>query len=116
MATSASNTRFTYLYRDASNWKQAGSAVFAGAITAEERETVRAGLDEGQYFIPPQVGLPDLQALFGAWTDDDHCWHEIDDDTDFTPTALPPTEPEDIHAFCARFVGVVWEEHSRASE
>ena len=68
------NTLLEYLYRDASNYKQHGSAVIAGALSLKE---IRHLLIDGGYFIPSQAGLPDLQHKFKEQgfeypTDDDH--------------------------------------------
>jgi hypothetical protein len=73
------NTLLEYLYRDASNYKQHGSVVLTGAMSLKD---VRHLLIDGQYFIPSQAGLPDLQHKFKAQgfdypTEDDHAWHEI---------------------------------------
>lgn len=73
------NTLLEYLYRDASNYKQHGSVVMEGSLALKE---VRHLLVDGEYFIPSQAGLPDLQQKFRAQgfeypTEDDHTWHEI---------------------------------------
>ncbi len=68
-----------YLYRDASNYKQYGRVVLAGALSIKD---IRHLLIDGEYFIPSQAGLPDLQHKFRAQgfeypTEDDHAWHEV---------------------------------------
>jgi len=73
------NTLLEYLYRDASNYKQFGSVVLQGSISVKD---IRPLLIDGEYFIPSQVGLPDLQHKFKEQefeypTGDDHAWHEI---------------------------------------
>jgi hypothetical protein len=73
------NTSLVYLYRDASNYKQYGSVVLEGALSVED---IRHLLIDGEYFIPSQAGLPDLQHKFRAQgfaypTEDDHAWHEV---------------------------------------
>lgn len=73
------NTLLEYLYRDASNYKQHGSVVLEGTISLKD---IRHLLIEGEYFIPSQAGLPDLQHKFKEQgfeypTEDDHAWHEI---------------------------------------
>jgi hypothetical protein len=102
------NTRLTYLYRDASNYKQHHSVVFAGAITDEDRAALFGHLDQGAYFIPSQVGLEDLQGRFGTLTNDDHAWHELDDEeavalTDDTAALA------DVHEFVRRFCDTTWD-------
>ena len=73
------NTLLEYLYRDASNYKQHGSVVFRGTISLKD---IRPLLIDGEYFIPSQAGIPDLQHKFKDQgfeypTEDDHAWHEI---------------------------------------
>ena len=84
------NTRLTYLYRDASNYKQWNEVVVEGQIDAE---ALQALLWEGNFFIPQAVGLPPLQERFatdgyGFPNEDDHAWHEIEgiEDTNDAPT------------------------------
>lgn len=84
------NTLLEYLYRDASNYKQHGSVVMAGALSLKD---IRHLLIDGEYFIPLQAGLPDLQHKFGEQgfeypTEDDHAWHEI---VLLRPTSRKPT-------------------------
>ena len=104
------NTRITYQYRDAANFKQRESVVFAGEITESERTAVLAHLDEGMWFVPWQVGLADLQARFGGLTADDHAWHELDvEDDAIELTEAAPTHGA-IHEFVARFCATNWDE------
>lgn len=107
------NTRLTYMYRDGANYKQLEVVVFAGAITPQDRAALFDHLDEGTWFIPSQVGLEDLQARFGALTDDDHAWHELDNDEGVALTDEPATLG-DIHQFVARFCGATWDEVAAA--
>lgn len=81
------NTRISYLYRDASNYKAHHDVVVHGEITFAQ---IESALESGQFFIPSQVGLPDLQAQLGPANDDDHAWHELTPDS-FSPTEDPPT-------------------------
>ncbi|MGA2186362.1 MAG: hypothetical protein ABSH47_25380 [Bryobacteraceae bacterium] len=101
------NTRIRYLYRDAGNYKQFASVVLGGAITLQEAETITAGLESGEYFIPSQVGLPDLQPNMPSFPDHDadHVWHELDVHSGISLTADPATADLDIHAFAAMFTG-----------
>lgn len=73
------NTKITYLYRDADNYKQFGTAIFKGAMTSQQLETILAHLDEDGGFIPGQVGMRDLQEMMATgWDNDlDHPFHEI---------------------------------------
>lgn len=73
---------FTYLYRDASNYKAHGAVVLSGAVTPEHKRRLRASLIDGEYFIPEKVGLPSLRERLyeysdGSPTEDDHVLHEL---------------------------------------
>lgn len=77
------NTKFSYLYRDAWNYKKFHSLILLGVVSLEEIEPF---LREHTFFIPSEVGLPDLQEeVFKSY---DHIWHEIEavELTDERPT------------------------------
>lgn len=89
------NTRFNYLYRDASNYKTCNSVVLKGAITPEMFEEMKSCCEDGhEDFIPEQLGLD----LIRDWetTEDDHPYAELEDyelvpdkpTTDMTPEEL----------------------------
>ncbi|MDX9972727.1 MAG: hypothetical protein RBU21_07050 [FCB group bacterium] len=66
------NTKVSYLYRDACNYKTFHEVVLAGVIGEDD---IKPLLKDETFFVPSEVGLPDLQqADFGV---DDHIWHEI---------------------------------------
>ena len=75
-------TTVNYMYRDASNYKAWAEVLLAGAITDEQRETVRLTLDdlndEHDAFIPAQIGWEHAGTSEFELGDDDHCWHELD--------------------------------------
>ncbi len=74
------NTRFNYLYRDASNYKQFGSVVFRGPPEPKLVERLKISLDSGEFFIAQQVGLRSVSLAEGddyPANEDDHCWHEF---------------------------------------
>ncbi len=81
------NTKISYLYRDASNYKVYNECVVKGVITPEQIQTILdCCIDE--YFIPSKVGLPEKR--FESWTDDDHIWFELNDFEDcFEETSKP---------------------------
>ncbi len=92
--TSANPTlRFIYLYRDASNYKQHGEALFSNHThlsLAEVEVRILSCLHEESFFIARQVQLeecffdqPDLH--------DDHPWHEF---SFIEETDMPPCDPE----------------------
>lgn len=69
------HTRISYLYRDASNYKRHNEVIVPGILTAEQIETIIGCLDAGEYFIPIQIGFPEIR--FDNITKDDHCWFEL---------------------------------------
>jgi len=82
------NTRIEYLYRDASNYKKWNSAVVQGEITKDEKQTILDSLQDGVYFYPAQVGLPE-ERLPGEY-DDDPDWFEFCEEN-FELTSAAPT-------------------------
>lgn len=78
------NTKITYLYRDAANYKETESVVVSGRMSLGD---VLLYLDEGEYFAPADVGLPHPGPKLASWPDedDDHCWCSLDAES-FEPT------------------------------
>jgi hypothetical protein len=78
----ATFTAFEYRYRDASNYKVSSRILLSGTLTESDRAEITGKLQDGEYFIAEQVGIPSLrQALYelsDGPTDDDHAWHEFD--------------------------------------
>lgn len=70
---------FKYLYRDASNYKLHGEAVFTNHtfIPIDEIEKqIRSSLKDGEFFIARQVNIE--ERFFDILhDDDDHPWHEF---------------------------------------
>lgn len=83
------NTRISYLYRDASNYKVPNEVVVAGSITEHQIDIIMGCLDGGEFFIPGQVGLPENR--FDKWTRDDHCWFELQKDGFAAADEVPDT-------------------------
>ena len=87
------NVRFAYMYRDASNYKQHGEAIFSNEkqLPVDEIEKqIRSFLNDGEFFIARQIHLE--ERFFDALYDDDHSWHEFvrveaTDDPTFDPEA-----------------------------
>jgi hypothetical protein len=72
------NVKFKYMYRDGSNYKQHGDAVFRDSkfLSLDEIEKqIRAYLQDGEYFIARQVHIE--ERFFDTLHDDDHPWHEF---------------------------------------
>lgn len=95
------NTKIYYLYRDASNYKKGNVAIVEGAITEEQIDTIMECLDCGEYFIPRQVGLPEVQ--FGKITEDDHCWFELCREN-FDPTDEEADTGMDVEELVKKFL------------
>ena len=86
------NICFRYLYRDASNYKQHGEAVFTNhsLMPIEEIEKqIRAFLEDGEYFIARQVHIE--ERFFDALYEEDHPWHEF---IRVEATTQPAFDPE----------------------
>ncbi|MBU1107337.1 MAG: hypothetical protein KKB51_11760 [Candidatus Riflebacteria bacterium] len=66
------NTRISYQYRDASNYKLFNEIVIAGELNFSELEPF---LIDGQFFVPEELYIPRLS--FENSNEDDHDWHEI---------------------------------------
>lgn len=103
------NTRINYLYRDGSNYKQPNECVVEGVIDKESIDAIVASLDEGEYFIPRAVGMPETR--FPTWTEDDHSYFELDA-AGFSPTDEEPTVDVDAETLVARFKAAAghWED------
>jgi len=87
------NTSLYYQYRDASNYKQDTIVILAGTLTQFQIQEIMKIRDDGEFFIPSQVGLEDLQHRMidgGDNMEVDHVWHELTDDA-FTNTDKEPT-------------------------
>ena len=99
------NLSFQYLYRDASNYKLHGEAVFTnqtGLSLEEIEKRIRACLRDGEFFIARQVHIE--ERFFDALDEqDDHPWHEfvqvaLTNETLWDPDGIPE---RDITAFLA---------------
>lgn len=81
LAGDGPNTVIRVMYRDADNYKMHKSTVLGGRITPEQVKIVLDNREGGEFFIPGQVGMTDLQGEFshGAGWDgnSDHPWHTI---------------------------------------
>ena len=89
------NIRFAYMYRDASNYKQHGEAIFSNEkqLPVDEIEKqIRACLNDGEYFIARQIHIE--ERFFDALYDDDHPWHEF---VRVEATSTPAFDPESDH-------------------
>lgn len=70
------NTELTYLYRDASNNKKFNTIIITGELTEEQQQIILGCREDGEYFIPSVVGLPEER--FSSWIEaEDHVWFEL---------------------------------------
>lgn len=102
------NTQITYMYRDASNWKQFETVVLAGAMSQEDIDLIISKLEDGDLFIPEQVGLPRLQFRWPTLNEDDHVYHELKRE-DFEIVDLPPTLEITAKELVENFHNVNWD-------
>ena len=75
------NAEFTYLYRDAGNYKKSGRVIFSNRegldIDSASKELRQLFLPDG-LFIARQIRLPEVFLYErGKFTEDDHCFHEF---------------------------------------
>ena len=74
------NTEFAYIYRDGDNYKAEGSVVLVGEFEPGHLARLEVALDEGEYFIAHQVGVPEVfiwKREGHEIQDQDHSWHEF---------------------------------------
>lgn len=90
------NTKFRYLYRDASNYKQHGEMVFRGSPTPALVELLKSSFDGGEFFYPESVGVKPV--FFEEKTEDDHDMHEFDS---VEETTEKPTDKRTFGQFVA---------------
>lgn len=107
------NTKFSYMYRDAANYKKFFECIFPGEITSEQVKSIIDACD-GENFIPRSVGLPGGMFIGEAGYDDryDHYWCEHDFEDSFELTNEAPTHFITIERLVAAFEGCKgrWEE------
>lgn len=65
-----------YRYVDADNYKQHGTIEITERLTDEQACLIADTLDQGEYFIPGQVGV-DALPYSKSDTEADHPWHEF---------------------------------------
>lgn len=68
-------TQIEYLYRDADNYKQGNCCVIDGILTTAQQQEIIDCLEDGEYFIPRLVGLPEKK--FEEETEADHPYFEM---------------------------------------
>lgn len=99
------NTLISYMYRDADNYKIINEVVVSGLMSDEQIARIMATLDDGEFFIPTQVGLPanDMTSLgYSFDVQSDHPWFTLPGDG-VTSTLRPPTEDMTADELVAKF-------------
>lgn len=98
-----SNLKFSYLYRDAGNYKNYNEVVFGnrqGLSMEKLRATIESNLIEGQWFVAKDLELPSLFFKEFEWDEElDHNWHEFQD---LEETEEEANREEDIQVFLDR--------------
>jgi len=104
-------TIFEYLYRDAGNFKAFGSIALEGRINNADRESIRAKLNSGEFFVAEQIGVPPLYEQLYQWSDgptaSDHCWHEFLGFRETDRTDSSTQSAATVAEFAARFNSIV---------
>ncbi len=82
------NTRISYLYRDACNYKVNNDVVVTGVFIENEILDIIDTLDSGEFFVPCMIGFPETR--FETKTEYDHPYFELRasgfEKTDAAPT------------------------------
>ncbi len=102
------NTQITYMYRDASNWKEFETVILAGEMSQEDIDLIIGKLEDSNLFMPEQVGLPRLQLKWPTLNEDDHVYHELTRE-DFEIVDLPPTVEMTAKELVENFRTVEWD-------
>ena len=100
------NTRIDYLYRDADNYKMPNSAVVKGLLSEDQKKIIMSSLQDGEFFIPSQVGLPETRVDEYWDMESDHVFFELDEDS-FTATDEEPTVSVTAEGLVKRFEAVL---------
>lgn len=98
MSDSSPNVMFSYMYRDAGNFKQYGEVIFANPDQLplqSAEEAIRRVLIDGQFFVPTNWSIP-LISGFAFDPDLDHSWYEY---TELSSTKAPPTDERTLQQF-----------------
>lgn len=111
------NTKISYLYRDADNYKVYNECIVPGVLTQEQEEAILDSRHDGEWFIPSLVGLPgkDFTSLGYDYDEEvDHPWFELDDDG-FQKTTASPTVSVTAQELAGAFLACrdKWETISR---
>lgn len=117
---SSKNTKFEFLYRDASNYKTWNTEVLRGSIDEESIKFI-VSCCVGDNFIAEQVGLSHTFPGDGSITEDDHAWCEMitdQNDAGFSETDEEPTVDMSVSDLVQKFADAKdnWDEVRFAPE
>ena len=108
------NLSLEYSYRLSVAVKVTCQIVLAGPASSNDVAAIKDRLEDGLYFVPGQVLLPDLRCAFDerqrTWDKKvDHPWHELDK---VNLTRISPTDWFDQTAFevVEAFLAVRWDD------
>lgn len=100
------NTKISFTYRDAANYKIQNSCVLAGEINSNMIAMILDACEDGERFIPEAVGLPHatFEDIGYSYHDDlDHPWFELGK-YNFELTFDPPSVDLTLPRLVANFV------------
>lgn len=100
------NTKISFTYRDAANYKIQNSCVLAGEINSNMIAMILDACEDGKRFIPEAVGLPHatFEDIGYSYHDDlDHPWFELGK-YNFELTFDPPSVDLTLPRLVANFV------------
>ena len=114
-------TELSYMYRDADNYKQFKPIFLIGRLGDEEINRITERLEDGDFLLPSQLGLENLQPYMGYYDDEtDHIWHELclDELTIYQEENLPTNISffGTVQDFVARFEEIAEWDFDRAFE
>jgi hypothetical protein len=110
------NTRIRYHYQDEANFEAKHEVILKGEISEEQTQLLKSHLYDEKYFIPGQVGLPDLQHILKDWVDSsDHPGHTF---IAISSTQRPPSQEDSctIDEFVEIFLSAQWDKDYRPEE
>lgn len=109
------NTKMTFMYRDADNYKSFSDVILSGTMSDDDLKAIKENLDRGMFFIPHQLGLPtpaeQMQGYDGFPNDElDHGWTTFPDVKNVSEfeTYEPPTHDMPIKVFVERMKTEDW--------
>ena len=108
------NLSIEYSYRISITHKVTCGVVLAGPAGSNDVAAIKDRLEDGLYFVPGQVLLPDLRCAFDergrAWNKKvDHPWHEIEK-INLTRSQATDWLEMTAREVMAAFVAVRWDE------